>query len=412
MIAKPYKDKEGGPKLDSIQQWLNERDMYNEYIPGIGKIVNQIDNPRIILVSHIDLIRKFQKGFAEGNTHEIITSKKGNEIIKGALDNTITNAVAMLAFEKIIQEEIFDIELVLTEGEEVGCIGMDNYLKEFPEKAQNAFFINLDVTNEGWKQHSSVEYDKPSFNMLKQLQELLKEHDAFFTGDRVGDDIDAVNEHKCSGLSYCLPTKDLIHSYENKAYVHTLEGYYYGLLSLLRNLEVLEDRKELFSKWIFDDALKVSTKEEFEALKPKKSGYQSDYSRDRDNTRYQKQQRSSTFIEDDFLPFDRDKKEPKKVVVTDAILFQRQEMASAITDYVVANGNYSKSQIAEIGGFFEMVILADEEFFAADLALCFKDSKTPLKTAFKIIEEFIDFGSIEEIGTDRYKFSRAEEVDF
>lgn len=230
-IAKPFKDKIGGEKLDSIQSWLNKRNISNKYIPGIGKIVNQVESPRIILVSHIDLIRKFQKGFEEGNTHSFLTTKNDKYIIQGGLDNTITNSVALLAIEHLLKNNYSDVELVLTEGEEVGMIGMSNYIKEFTDKSNNAFFINLDVTNEGWKQNASVEYDKPSFTMLKQLQNILSDHDAYFTHERVCDDTDAINRHGCAGFSFCIPTKDIIHSYENKAYIHTLEGYFDGIVT-------------------------------------------------------------------------------------------------------------------------------------------------------------------------------------
>jgi len=373
-IAKPFKDKEGGPKLDAIQEWLNKRNISNEYIPGIGKIVNQIDNPRIILVSHIDLIRKFQKGFADGITHEIIISKKGNEIIKGALDNTITNAVALLALESILKSGITDIELVLTEGEEVGCIGMDSYLKSFEEKSKNAFIINLDVTNEGWKQHSSVEYDKPSFNMLKQLQTLLAEHDAFFTVNRVGDDIDAVNSNGCSGFSYCLPTKDLIHSYENKAYVHTLEGYYYGLISLLNQLELFEDMKDTFSRWDFNKALKSKSFEEFTEITKKEV-----LTLEKSSDVYQKKSSLSENLEE------------KENLIEGIIHWLRLE-------------KYSKEEKAVICGFVEMNIMNDESFTLEEFANCYKHTKTPMEDAKKNLSLFLEFGSLEELGNDTYRF--------
>jgi len=231
-IALPFKDKEGGPKLNSIQEILVEQNIDSTYIPGEGLIVNEVEKPRIILVSHMDLINKFRKGFADCKIYEIL-DKDSEEIIKGALDNTITNAVAILVLMELLKNNINDVELFLSEGEEVGMVGMENYLNARGDIAKNAFYINLDVTNEGWKQNISIEYDKPNFNVYKQRMNILKDLNAFSTGDRVCDDTDAVISAGCSGYSYCLPTKGTIHSYKNSAYTKTLEPYAKGLYRLL-----------------------------------------------------------------------------------------------------------------------------------------------------------------------------------
>lgn len=404
LIAKPFKDKEGGEKQVEIQNWLNQKGIRNEYIPGIGKIVNQLENPRIILVSHMDLIRKFQKGFAEGETHILQRTKKGNIHIKGALDNTITNAVALLALEYLLQQGIEDVELVLTEGEEVGMKGMDAYIKAYKDKAKNAFFINLDVTNEGWKLHSSVEYDKPSFHMLKQVQKHLKEHKAFYTGNRVCDDTDAVNDNGCFGFSFCLPTKDLIHSYENKACVYSLEGYFNGLVSLLINLELHENMNKTFSRFHFSKALEMESFEEFsEFLKKEeesraRTSYSTNYSKGKGN----KPRR--IFVDYDKEDFVSSKKKPKGPPSGEELQF-RGELVDAICDWIFKSRNITDKNLkAELGGFIEMQIMNDESFFISDLALVFKKEKFPIKKASEIIDELIDFGSIEEIDTDQYQF--------
>jgi hypothetical protein len=265
-IAQPYKDKEGGLKLDLIQQYLNEHGIENEWIPGQGLIVNKQDNPRIVLVSHIDLIRKFQKGFANCKVYEITETPAGRQLIKGALDNTITNAVAILSLMEIMHEGVNDVELFLSEGEEVGMKGMKAYLKANPEKSSETFFINLDVTNEGWGHNASVEYDEPNFKMYKQTMKLLEKYDAFSTGYRVCDDIDAVNSADCFGYSYCLPTRGTIHSYRNEALVDTLVPYGKGLIALLKKLKHVKKMKSDFSGYnlsMADDA------EDLDSLKKK-----------------------------------------------------------------------------------------------------------------------------------------------
>ena len=84
---------------------------------------------------------------------------------------------------ELLSKGISDVELLLSEGEEVGFIGMDGYLKKYSDKSDKTFFVNLDVTNEGFKKYGSIEYDRPNFSMLKQVQGLLKDQKMFFTGD-------------------------------------------------------------------------------------------------------------------------------------------------------------------------------------------------------------------------------------
>jgi hypothetical protein len=408
-IAKPFKDNEGGPKLDAIQAWLNSRNISNEYIPGIGKIVNKVDNPRLILVSHIDLIRKFQKGFEAGNTHEIVNSKKEVPMIKGALDNTITNSVALLAIEDLIKNGITDIELLLTEGEEVGLIGMRKYLEVFSEKSANAFFVNLDVTNEGWKKNSSVEYDKPSFSMLKQLQAILSDHNAYFTHNRVCDDVDAINRSGCSGFSYCLPTKDLIHSYDNKAYIHTLEGYLEGLISLLTKIELKEDMNITFSSWHFSKALKTDDKITFESLISEKIN---EFQFTSKNRYYDETEMLSRYdFDDNDLPFSREDKNEISKPITSKNRKDRLSLLEATLKWVNLS-KLNKKEQEEINSFIEHHLLNDESFMVPDLALCLQNIKNPIKETMSIIDDLIESGSLFELSTDKYKFQRAEEIDF
>lgn len=226
------------------------------YLPEVGIICNQQDNPRIVLVSHMDLIRKFDIGFSKGKTFSV-----EDGIVTGALDNTVTNAVAITAFKKIVK--IYpDIELLLTEGEEVGFKGMKQYLTQFNEKSKKTFFLNLDVTNEGVGSFCSVEYDEPNFEIVKKFQEILHET-AFFTHERVGDDTCAVVRFGCAGLSYCLPTLDNIHSYKNNTTLEAIEGYYLGLLDLLSSLEYTDPKSDLRG-YHLHLAMKSENKTEFD----------------------------------------------------------------------------------------------------------------------------------------------------
>ena len=106
--------------------------------------------------------------------------------------------------------------------------------------------------------------------MLKHLQEILVEEKVFYTSSRVCDDIDAVNSAECCGFSYCLPTKDLIHSYKNKARVDSLNGYYNSLRRILTELLINENINKTFSSWNFKAALKAKDLKAFsKAIKAK-----------------------------------------------------------------------------------------------------------------------------------------------
>ena len=193
--------------------------------------------------------------------YELKTTKKGDEVIVGALDNTICDAVALLAFVKLFNErKIPNVTLFLSEGEEVGFIGASSFIRENKERLKDTFFVNLDVTNEGWGYSGSIEYDKPNFGILKLMQKELE--DCFFTGERVCDDTDAVNREGLAGFSFCLPTKDIIHSYKNRAKTKTLEPYFDKLCKIL-TMELPKEREKDFSSWYFKEALECEDKEKF-----------------------------------------------------------------------------------------------------------------------------------------------------
>ena len=262
-ISLPMKDSEGGAKVEEIIKFLLENGISSRYVPGQGILANEVPSPDKILMAHIDLIPLFRRGFSQEprQVYELKTTKKGDEVIVGALDNTICDAVALLAFVKLFNEEkIPNVTLFLSEGEEVGFIGASAFIRENKERLKDTFFVNLDVTNEGWGYSGSIEYDKPNFGILKLMQKELE--DCFFTGERVCDDTDAVNREGLAGFSFCLPTKDLIHSYKNRAKTKTLEPYFDKLCKIL-TMELPKEREKDFSSWYFKEALECEDKEKF-----------------------------------------------------------------------------------------------------------------------------------------------------
>ena len=262
-ISLPMKDAEGGAKVEEIIKFLSENGIESRYVSGQGILANEVPSPDKILMAHIDLIPLFRRGFSQEprQVYELKITKKGDEVIVGALDNTICDAVALLAFVKLFNEgKIPNVTLFLSEGEEVGFIGASAFIRENKERLSDTFFVNLDVTNEGWGYSGSIEYDKPNFDILKLIQKELE--DCFFTGERVCDDTDAVNREGLAGFSFCLPTKDVIHSYKNRAKTKTLEPYFDKLCKIL-TMELPKEREKDFSSWYFKEALECEDKEKF-----------------------------------------------------------------------------------------------------------------------------------------------------
>ena len=229
-IALPHNPTNGGDKLLAIQEQIKDSPFSKEYIPGTGLIVNKVDNPRVVIVSHMDLIPLFNRGFTESKT---FAKKVYNEqeYLIGALDNTITNA----ALIKLIKEtDKKDIVFFFSEFEESGFIGMSNFMDLFPEY-KSSFFINLDVTNDGTNSYCSVEYDDFNPEKAELTENVLKEicsTEPHIQTYRFLDDMDAILRKGGHGFSYCLPTEGPIHSYENRTKLENLEPYFLGLKEL------------------------------------------------------------------------------------------------------------------------------------------------------------------------------------
>lgn len=336
-IALPFKDFEGGPKLDKIIEICGEMNIPCEYIKDKGLFINKCKKPKIMIISHIDLIGKFRKGFVENKICEIIDSnnpdnKFKKEIITGALDNTITNAVGILVMKELLKNHS-DITFFLSIGEEVGSTGVKNYLKA-KKNAANTFYINLDVTNEGWNQNGSIEYDKPNFYILNQLKEILKENNIYFTGERVGDDIDAVNRYDCQGFSYCLPTKDTIHSYKNKALTDTLVPYAESLYKMVNELKFEESCVSDFRSYYFSRVINYS-KEEFKNFLEERINLESRERNHRQSSFDFTYYGGNPFEREDFLDDD-DFKEPKTYFDYQSS-FEKMCNSEKINDILIAN---------------------------------------------------------------------------
>ena len=186
------------------------------------------------VVSHMDLIKKFNTSFSNNKTHEI---KDGR--IYGALDNTFTNAVLI---NSILNNRDKNTTYLFTLDEETTQYAIKEYMVRY---GTDQFVINLDITNEGNKNNMAIEYDKPCYHICKQINDNMD--NPFFTTDRDCDDLDEVMKADGNGFSYCLPTKGNIHSFNNNTSIDKIEPYMEGLEFLIHDLELTEFIPNIFN---------------------------------------------------------------------------------------------------------------------------------------------------------------------
>ena len=192
---------------------------------NIGFIIFSEKKNKKTIVSHMDLIKLFNNGFKKERTHEI---KDG--YLSGALDNTLTNAILI---NSILNNRDKNTTYLFTLDEETKQHAIRDYMKKF---GNEQFIINLDITNEGYDNNMSIEYDEPCYHICKQINKNIDS--PFFTTDRECDDLDEVLKANGYGLSYCIPTKGNIHSYKNYTSIDKLDPYMAGLEFLIHELDL------------------------------------------------------------------------------------------------------------------------------------------------------------------------------
>lgn len=239
-IALPFNNNrslDNNSKESKILELLKDEGAF--YENGIGIIVPCRNKPKKLIVSHIDLVGNFNRGFFENRTFEIKDDK-----LVGALDNTLTNSLLILAIKELIKDNILDeVEFLFTEGEESGLTGMSNYLHNYYKEKDSPFVINLDVTNDNTHTFASVEFDFPSSNICKQI--FNHNNNVGFTNRRFTDDTSAVLYYSTKAFSFCVPTWNYCHTYDSYCLISSLEPYYNTLLFLIKDLDVSKYENDL-----------------------------------------------------------------------------------------------------------------------------------------------------------------------
>ncbi len=215
-----------------------------KYIEGVGIYLPSKKETKKVIVSHMDLVRPFQVGFTQNRKFKV-----ENEELIGALDNTLTNAILMIAIQ---ESKTDDVAFLFTEGEETGLTGMRMFMRTIFPTLNNPFFINLDVTNEFFEHYPiSVEFDKPNFDMCKQI--FKGAGPTGFTHIRFTDDTSAILSGGGNGMSFCIPTNFYCHTYESRTKVAYLEPYLKGVQFMINVLDAskyVQDMQTLETKQI------------------------------------------------------------------------------------------------------------------------------------------------------------------
>jgi len=262
-----------------------------EWSNNLGFIIFSENRTKKTVVSHMDLIPRFNKGFKENKVYEI----KDDKLI-GALDNTFTNAVVI---NQILNNQNEDTTYLFTLDEETSQHAIRDYMVQY---GVEQFIINLDVTNDGWKKNMSIEYDEPNYHICKQIKENMDS--PYFTTERVGDDLDEVLKAKGYGFSYCIPTNKTIHSYKNYTMLDKIEPYMDGLEFLIQELNINSIEQNI-SYLDIDSSLKFKT---FTEMK-EKDVFISEYVEKSNNDDYKSKDKFSNLIYDIALNIDPNCKE-------------------------------------------------------------------------------------------------------
>lgn len=268
-LCKPF-DEGKGEKEEFFKKLLKEFD--GAYESEIGIVVPSItEEPAKVMVSHMDLISTFNRGFKKDKKYKIWLNEDNEKILMGALDNTFTNAVLIKSIFELREQGLAqDVTFVFTEREEIDFGGMKAYLRKY---GNNPLFINMDVTPDNRKFNCSIEYDEPNWDLCKQMQAAANAEDSNFTfgftTDRVGDDLDAVLRANGKGFSYCIPTWRTIHSYNNYTLISNIRPYYEGLLFLIRDLDLSSGYEPDVEELSLSKALSFDTKKKFEKAEKK-----------------------------------------------------------------------------------------------------------------------------------------------
>lgn len=175
--------------------------------PVMGILVNpNKDKARTVIVNHFDLIQLFDTAISEQIFEQ-------DNIVVGALDNSIVNAIVLfLLQEKLIPD---NISILFSNYEETGFFGIHEFFNLGFHHDGN-FYVNLDVTTQIKNESVAIEYDQWWPKIVDSIRETMSDMISclLIHNERYEDDLSAILDQGGNGTSFCLATTGIIHSYK------------------------------------------------------------------------------------------------------------------------------------------------------------------------------------------------------
>lgn len=267
-------DIDSSPKVKSILECLDELGLdyiqdkrygiivansFNKEHENNNKAIKEkLEEVELIVVSHIDMISKFnKKEVLDKFKDDFSKLDKLEDEISGPLDNTITNAtlLALLALRvKNLSDDCKDIMVIFSIGEEDKAErgfkeknGTEKFMDKFVNHLKDDVkFINLDVTASEYHDYKNdekivafIEYDDTfdknklenhKYSKLDIFENLDIDENIMFCDygeDGTSDDLEEIVLYEdVFGFTLGLNTYGTIHSLKNRTTVRNIDSYF------------------------------------------------------------------------------------------------------------------------------------------------------------------------------------------
>ncbi|MGJ0289525.1 hypothetical protein NG749_04215 [Aliarcobacter cryaerophilus] len=266
-------DIDSSPKVKSILECLYELGLdyiqdkrygiivansFNKEHENNNKAIKEkLEEVDLIVVSHIDMISKFnKKEVLDKFKDDFSKLDKLEDEISGPLDNTITNAtlLALLALRvKNLSDDCKDIMVIFSIGEEDKAErgfkeknGTEKFMDKFVNHLKDDVkFINLDVTASEYHDYKNdekivafIEYDDTfvknklenhKYSKLDIFENLDIDENIMFCEyeDGTSDDLEEIAAYEeMFGFTLGLNTYGTIHSLKNRTTVRNIDSYF------------------------------------------------------------------------------------------------------------------------------------------------------------------------------------------
>ena len=267
-------DIDSSPKVKSILECLDELGLdyiqdkrygiivansFNKEHENNNKAIKEkLEEVELIVVSHIDMISKFnKKEVLDKFKDDFSKLDKLEDEISGPLDNTITNATLLALLASRVEnlcDDCKDIMVIFSIGEEDKAErgfkepkGIKNFMEKFSGHLKDDVkFINLDVTASEYHDYKNdekivafIEYDDTfvknklenhKYSKLDIFENLDIDENIMFCDygeDGTSDDLEEIVLYEdVFGFTLGLNTYGTIHSLKNRTTVRNIDSYF------------------------------------------------------------------------------------------------------------------------------------------------------------------------------------------